>query len=158
MKSKSISGLFALTAGPTNRVKRIAYLRALAFMAACLCAVPLSAQTAPGPRAKIIFADDTSITIHGHHRDGEVRFPPVAIFAHERVIVQLRLPARFANSLLAVQTLDGGRAPDDVIIQEDGRAALAFEARTQPGVYRILLSAGDKSATLQFWVPNPANP
>jgi len=133
-------------------------LKVLVFTAICFWAGPLSAQTAPGPRARIIFADDTSVIIHGHHRNGEVRFSPVAILAGERVTVQLRLPARFANKLLAVQTLDGGRATDDVVIQGDGQAALAFEAGAQPGLYRILLSTGDNAATLQFSVPNPANP
>jgi hypothetical protein len=133
-------------------------LKALAFLAICFWAGPLSAQTAPGPKAKIIFSDDTSIIIRGHHRNDEVRFLPVAVLAGERVTVQLRLPARFANTFLAVQPLDGGRASDDVVIQADGRATLAFEAGAQPGLYRLLLVTGDKSATLQFSVPNPANP
>jgi len=133
-------------------------LKALAFLAICFSAGPLTAQTAQGPKARIIFSDETSSVIRGHHRNDEVRFSPVAVLAGERVTIQLSLPARFANTLLAVQPLDGGRASGKVVIQADGRATLAFEAGAQPGLYRLLLVTGDKSATLQFSVPNPANP
>jgi hypothetical protein len=132
-------------------------LKSLAVLAVLFHAGPLFAQ-APGPRARITFADDSSITIRGSRGDRVVKFQPVGILAGERANIQLKLPSRFANTVLAVQALDGGRVSDNVVVEPDGRADIAFEAGTQPGFYRILLSAGNKTATLQFSVANPGTP
>ena len=79
------------------------------------------------------------------------------INASPRAIERRNRP-RFANTLLAVQALDGGRVSEGVVVEPDGRADIAFEAGTQPGFYRILLSAGNKTATLRFSVANPGPP
>lgn len=163
MKNKIISrasvrSLICCTKGPAKCSRWFAYLKALAFLGVYFCAVPLPAQTEAGPRARITFADGTSVTIRGHDRNEKVRLQPVAILAGERVNIQLKLPSRFANTFMAVQALDGGLASGDVLVAADGSAAIAFQGGVQPGLYRILLSAGGKSATLQFSIPNPGTP
>ena len=116
----------------------------------------LSAQTEGGPpgmqsraSATITFADGTSMTVRSRED-----FQSIEILPRETVNIRLQLPAQFANTLVAVQALDGGLVSEDVIVAADGTAAMAFQAGAPPGLYRVLLSMRGRSATLHFTVPN----
>lgn len=143
-----------------NSVSDAGHLRrpkALALLAFCLLAVspPGQAQGLPPVSATITFANGGSITISSN--DQQV-FSPVDILPGEVPGVQLQLPPNFVNTPVGIETMDGGHTPDELQVAEDGSAAFAFQAGTQPGLYRIVLRTADSSVLLQFSVPNSGQP
>ncbi len=120
----------------------------------CIQAHLLAAPAGP-PRAgaRITFANGSFVDLRA-----DDRFQLIGVLAGETITINLQLPPSFANTLVAVQALDGGLVSGDMTIGVDGMGALAFQAGVQPGVYRILFSALGRSALLRFSVPNPANP
>jgi hypothetical protein len=132
------------------------------FPALCLAAVgmicfptgKLCAQSDSRPSATITFANGASITVRNNH----AKFRRIGVASGETINIALQLPLQFAGASLVAQALDGGIVDDQVAVAADGTTSLAFQAGVQPGLYRLLLSIGEKRATLQFWVPNPDNP
>jgi hypothetical protein len=83
----------------------------------------------------------------------------VGLSPGETVEIQLPFFIALASRPLIVQALDGGSlSKGEVVSGADGTTSFGFQVAVQPGLYRVLLSIGDKTATLQFWVPNPQNP
>lgn len=116
---------------------------------------PLASGTPPPDPtitgARITFADGETLTLRA--RD---RFRSIALFPEETITIDLQLPLAFANQPAVAQALDGGNlSAEDFVIAADGTAALAFQASPAPGRYRLLLSAGGRSVTLQFEVAQP---
>ncbi len=102
------------------------------------------------PTASILFADGRSLPIRSHGGD----FPLVIGYAGQNMIIQCRIPAAIASRLV-IQSLDGGTISTPSSVAADGTVDWQFQPGTQPGLYRILVSFGNLSATLQFWVPTP---
>lgn len=157
MKNKITSGALPpnLNCWTNRRARRFAYFKALGFLGVYLCTIPLPERAAavePRARATITFENGASIRIHS----GREQFRPIEIRPGETVQIQLQLPPGLANTLVAIQALDGGLTSGDVVIAQDGTASIAFQAGVQPGLYRVLLMAArGRSATLQFSVPTP---
>lgn len=101
------------------------------------------------PTASILFPDGRTLPIQS--RDGQ--FPLVIGYAGQTVSVQCRIPAVLLSRLV-IQPLDGGTLSASPPAA-DGTTTLQFQAGTQPGLYRIMVILGSRSATLQFWVPSP---
>jgi len=112
------------------------------------------AQASVRPALTISFADGGSVTF----RTDRDLFHPVGVFPGETTSMQLVVPKNLANTHLSIGALDGGAVTEDVIIGADGTASITFQAGTQPGLYRLLASAVGKTAMLQFWVFDAANP
>jgi hypothetical protein len=73
------------------------------------------------------------------------------------VIIQLQLADRSPESPIVVQALDGGNVGQNAV-DPDGTVSFAFQAGTQPGLYRVLVKSGGTTATLRFWVPDQQHP
>lgn len=138
-------------------VKVSPLLTGLAFLLSCN-ALPIQTAEAQSP-------DDKSTLIVSYGNGGRVRvrgrngpFPTIGIGAGERVDLRVDLPARFANVPLVVQALDGGRVSPEVFAAGVGLVQARFQAGTQPGLYRLLISGGGQSAPIHFWVANPDDP
>ncbi|MBA3488581.1 MAG: hypothetical protein H0T78_03395 [Longispora sp.] len=116
--------------------------------------VEASAQVNTRAALTISFADGASVTF----RTDRDLFYPVGVFPGETASMQLVVPPSLANTHLSIGALDGGAVTEDVIIGADGTASITFQAGTQPGLYRLLASAVGKTAMLQFWVFDAANP
>lgn len=146
MKDKNTSGVLM------PNLNCAARLRVLAILGVSLCALVLPERAMadePRARATITFETGDSVTI----QSGRRQFRPVEILPGETVQIYLQLPPGFANTLVAPQAMDGGLTSGGVVVEPDGTVAIAFQAAAQPGLYRLLLSAHDKTAMLQFWVP-----
>lgn len=117
------------------------------------CASTITAQSTASSSAAITFSEGGSINM-----TGKERFPVVAIDPGETANVALQLAGGFASARVAVQALDGGLVSSDGAIGADGSGSLVFQAGVQPGLYRILVSGGNQTATLQFWVLNNQDP
>lgn len=115
---------------------------------------PAAGSPPPDPSttgARITFANGETLTLRA--RD---RFRPIALAPSETILIELQLPAAFANKPAVAQALDGGQlSVEDFVIAADGGASLNFQVRPEPGRYRLLLSARGRSATLQFEVVQP---
>jgi hypothetical protein len=86
-------------------------------------------------------------------------FTPVSANAGDTVTVQLGFPLTLAGATLFAQPLDGGNVlADGLPIGVDGTVSMQFQLGGLPGLYRVLLNAGDQIITLQFSVPNPDEP
>lgn len=132
-------------------------LKALLVIAPCFLEGPLSGQT-PGEGlalATITFANGQSITVNSTDQQ---TFLPIDILPGEALGIELRLPPGFVNTAVGMQPMDGGFAPEEIEIAQDGSTAFAFQAGNQPGLYRIILATRNSSVLLQFIVPNPGNP
>jgi hypothetical protein len=101
------------------------------------------------PTASILFPDGRTLPMVS--QDG--KFPLVIGYAGQTVSVQCRISAALLARLI-IQPLDGGTLTT-LPPAADGTTLLQFQAGTQPGLYRILVILGDRSVTLQFWVPIP---
>ena len=108
------------------------------------------ANCAPPPRAKVTvtFANGDHVTL----RSREEGFAPVEVAAGEAVTIRAQLPRRLANAPAFIQPLDGGTIASDLAIAPDGSASLGFRVGEQPGLYRLLVSVGGRTAMLQFQV------
>ena len=127
-----------------------------ALVALSLCFVAAVRAQAPAPvLATITFADGQSATVGS---TGQQTFLPIDILPGEALGIELRLPVNFVNTPVALQPMDGGFAPEEIEIAQDGSTNFAFQAGTQPGLYRILLATRNSSVLLQFSVPNPGTP
>jgi hypothetical protein len=86
-------------------------------------------------------------------------FAPVSANAGDTVAVQLGFPLTLAGATLFAQPLDGGNVlADGLPIGVDGTVSMQFQLGALPGLYRVLLNAGDQIITLQFSIPNPEEP
>jgi len=101
------------------------------------------------PTASILFPDGRVLPILS--QSGQ--FPLVLSTAGQALTVQARVPAALLSRLV-IQALDGGTLSTSPPAA-DGTTLLQFQTGAQPGLYRILFVLGDRSATLQFWVPIP---
>lgn len=139
------------------RLPHLRHLQLLTFFALCFLAASLRGQsTAPPPvSATITFANGGSITVGSN--DQQI-FNPIDILPGEALGIALQLPSGFVNTPVGMQPMDGGFAPEEIEIAQDGSTAFVFQAGSQPGLYRILLRTLDSSVLLQFTVPNPGNP
>lgn len=117
-------------------------------------AVPISR---PSGVATIVFGDASV----ARPRAANAKFQLVKVRASESVAIALPVPPGAAGASLQAIALDGGRVAPGASIT-NGAAAIFFQAGTQPGLYRLLVSGAGPTVTLQFWVPNPertaANP
>jgi len=162
MKNKTSSRTFMrnLVSGPDALSTRFPGLwcpTALTVLGVCFLAVSLPGQAprTPPVSATITFANRGSVTMGSN--DQQI-FSPVTILPGEALSIQLQLPSRFVRTPLSIQPLDGGHAPDELLVAADGTAAFVFQSGTQPGLYRIMLAAAGTSVLLQFIVPNPGKP
>jgi hypothetical protein len=146
----SLSGDYA----SFRRFPGLWYLMVFVF---CLIALPLPGQAPqlPPVSATITFANGGSITIASN--DQQI-FSSVDILSGEAPNIQLQLPSSFVNTPVGIEPLDGGFAPDELQVAQDGSAGFVFQAGAQPGLYRIVLATAHTSVLLQFTVPNPGNP
>jgi hypothetical protein len=61
-----------------------------------------------------------------------------------------------AGATVTVRPLDGGEVIGGISVT-NGSASIAFQAGSQPGLYRVVVDGDGTTATLQFWVVNPLN-
>lgn len=92
--------------------------------------------------------------------DGHGRFPRFYIAPNAEVPVEVTLPEAQPDDAVAVQVMDGGRfeneRPSQVgRLDEQRRLAFRFRANEDRGIYRVVLSRGGQSQTLQFWAGEP---
>ena len=136
-----------------EHVKRTPLFR-LPFLVAVISGstlLPLcDAVTAPPPsvEAKITFGNGETAKLYA--RDW---FQPIAIAPGDTATIQVQLPQQLTDVPSVVQALDGGEATD-VVISPDGIASTSFHVGTEPGAYRLLLSARGRSVVLEFRVAN----
>lgn len=114
--------------------------------------MPLPATAAP-PAAEAMAATITFANGEGIKLYADDHFQPVAIAAGETVTIQAQLPPQFTNIPAVAQALDGGSATD-IVIASNGMASVSFQAGSQPGLYRLFLSARGRNVVLQFQVSN----
>ncbi len=156
----------------TKKMFSIPCLAAITFAAIYLPADYLSAQSIPpapppnlslvpptdaGPTATIAFANSASVRTHS--KGGHFRL--TGISPSETVNVRLQFPLSFASAPLLVTALDGGEVRVQrqySVIAADGTTAIRFKAGDQPGLYRVLVMAGESRSVLKFWVADPKNP
>lgn len=123
------------------------------LFAAPASALATSPADAPNGIATITFADGRSVSISS----GRERFGIVPVVSAETVRIDVRLPQSFQNAAAFVQPLDGGVA-SEIVVNPDGSASVSFQAGAEPGLYRLLLGARNKTTVLEFEVPAPAAP
>jgi hypothetical protein len=106
-----------------------------------------------GPTAAITFQDGSSLKIRGTKN-----LPLVAAEARKTVNINLRFPLSLSGTGIGAQPLDGGTIVGNPSRSADGAVSLQFQPPGQPGLYRVLVRAGEAQTTLQFWVADPENP
>jgi hypothetical protein len=129
---------------------------ALPFIVILFVGSPLSGQ-APGEVisfATITFSSGESITVGSNSQQV---FNPVNALPGEALGVELRLPPDFVNTPVGIQPMDGGFAPEDIEIDQNGATAFVFQVGNQPGLYRVVLATLNSSVLLQFSVPSTGN-
>jgi hypothetical protein len=107
-----------------------------------------------GPTAAITFQDGSSLKIRGSQKS----LPLVAAQARQTLNVQSRFPSSLGGTAIMAQPLDGGAIVGKPSIAADGTVSIQFQTASQPGLYRVLVRAGNAETTLQFWVGDPQNP
>jgi len=124
-------------------------LKTLLLSAICSLGGLLFGQTSPEglASATITFANGESVTIGSNSQE---IFNPVEVRPGEALGIELHLPPGFVNTPVGMQPMDGGFAPEEIEIAQDGSTAFVF--------YRIQLRTLDSLVLLQFSVPNPGNP
>lgn len=103
--------------------------------------------------AAITFSDGSSLKVES----ASTRFPLVAAAAGQTLNIQLRFPSSLGRAAIIPQALDGGNVSADSATAADGTASIQFQPASQPGLYRVLLKAGNLTTMLQFWVADPQN-
>jgi hypothetical protein len=104
----------------------------------------------------VLISLPTEQLVHLHSDDGQ--FSPVVASPGETVDIYLHFPAVYAGMPLLIEATDGGdvQLSDlSMSINFQGRASFQFQAAAGPGLYRILILAGDTPSMLRFQVPNP---
>jgi hypothetical protein len=113
----------------------------------------LPAQADPPALSDVItFANGQGI--RGRSTAG--RFPPVALNRLETASIKLQFAATMAGTPVIIQALDGGGlglAADSAAIALDGTTSFQFQVADQPGLYRVLVIAGQAVSMVQFEVP-----
>jgi hypothetical protein len=142
---------------PASRLIHLRFLKVLVSLALCCLAASVRAQAPVPPPvlATITFANGQSVTIGSN--DQQI-FNPVDLGASEGIGIALQLPPAFVNTPVGILPMDGGFAPEEIQVGQDGSTAFAFQAGNQPGLYRIQLLTANSSVLLQFFVPNPGTP
>jgi hypothetical protein len=155
-----------ITSGPSTRHpiswpisqarfhRRLSSLTALFALGLCFLSTSLLAQTPVGASATITLSNGASATIST--TDG--KFEAVEILPGDTASIELQLPPGFVNAPVAVQPLDGGLASEEITVAPEGTAALAFQAGSLPGLYRIFINTPAESVTLQFSVGDSGLP
>jgi hypothetical protein len=159
----------------SNSTHLLNFCRALLLVLGFLCvqALPSAAQSpaipppppnlslAPrsdlGPVVTISHANAASVRTQG--RGGHFRL--LGIGAHETVNVRLQFSPSFAGTAFFASALDGGESSasrPNSVIAADGTTSIRFKAGDQPGLYRVLIIAGEDRSLLSFWVADPKNP
>jgi hypothetical protein len=86
-------------------------------------------------------------------------FEPVPLDPFETADIKLQFPASLAGAPVSVEVLDGGQLTgigESAVLDGDGAVSFQFNVFDQPGLYRILATAGAGSVGMvQFEVPNP---
>ena len=106
---------------------------------------------APVPSATFIFHDGKS----DKHKPGSDHFERVGLKKREKVDIELQFPAELANAEFTAQSLDGAELTLNKKasrIPADGSLSLRLKVEDGPGLYRVVVTAGGASTTLQFWV------
>lgn len=110
----------------------------------------LAAQSADDKSSlTVTFADGEKVKLKS--KDGPFR--TIDLDPGETVELRLDLPARFKNTPLVMQALDGGRVSTTDFANAKGKVDTVFRVGSQPGIYRVLLSGGANRAMLRFRVP-----
>lgn len=109
-----------------------------------------------GPSATITFADAAQIQT----QSTTGRFPLVGLHPGEVIDFVMEFPASLTGNLVAAQPLDGGTIIAALIYSERNTRPrpIRFQAGDQPGLYRILITAGASRSMLHFWVADARNP
>jgi hypothetical protein len=153
-----------------NGVARVAYI--LIGLILALGFSPLEAQgrtplppvppvtdppgTELGPSATITFADATQIqtqSIGG-------RFLLIGLHPGEVIDFVMEFPASLMGNSVAAQPLDGGTIIAALLYSERNTRPrpIRFQVGGQPGLYRILITAGASRSMLHFWVADARHP
>jgi hypothetical protein len=109
-----------------------------------------------GPIATIGYAH-SSVRTRG--REGQFRL--TGIRERETVHVRLQFSPQSAGARFFTTALDGGETTvpgQNSLIASDGTTSMLFKAGDQPGLYRVLVSAGGNRSVLKFWVDDSKNP
>ena len=110
-----------------------------------------------GPVATIGHANAASVRTQG--RGGHFRL--LGIGAQETVNVRLQFAPSLAGTRFSASALDGGESSvsrPNSVIAADGTTTIHFKAGDQPGLYRVLIIAGENRSIMSFWVADPKNP
>lgn len=108
-----------------------------------------------GPKVTIIFPNAESLQDRSRGR----QYGLVGIRPNELVEIALQFSTQWAQRLLSVEALDGGRvlAKRNVVVAADGTASVRFLVGHDPGLYRLSITGAGAPALLRFWVPDPEN-
>jgi hypothetical protein len=149
-----------------NHVARYLYILFGLIFALCLPVLEVQGRTplppVPpvtdelGPSATITFADATQIQT----QSTTGRFPLVGLHPGEVIDFVMEFPASLTGNSIAAQPLDGGTIIAELIYSERNTSPrpIRFQAGDQPGLYRILITAGASRSMLHFWVADARNP
>jgi len=135
-------------------IRRLFLLTFLATLSICSTST-LHAQGAPPLVPLVLVSFVNEQPIHLHSDDG--KFAPMAANPGETADVHLHFPAVYAGTPLVIAGMDGGYVElteQSASIDSQGRASFQFQTGVDPGVYRVLIVAGDTPSLLQFSVPS----
>jgi hypothetical protein len=109
-----------------------------------------------GPRATITFADATQIQTQSVGG----RFLLIGLHPGEVIDFVMEFPASLTGNSVAAQPLDGGTIVAALLYSERNTRPrpIRFQVGDQPGLYRILITAGASRSMLHFWVADARNP
>ncbi|MEN3367884.1 MAG: hypothetical protein V7609_27 [Verrucomicrobiota bacterium] len=107
--------------------------------------------------ASISFANATEIKTRA---SSSGRFQLVGLNSREVVRIAVDFPTTLASASITAQPLDGGKivGPPRDVGKGAEAGSIRFQAGDQPGLYRVLITAGGSRSILQFWVADPNNP
>lgn len=112
-----------------------------------------------GPVVSFSFEGGGSLKTKARGKHG--RFELLEIQPHEKVEIDLQYPAALLSARVTAQSLDGGKLSlktKDSFVPSSGLVSVRFQAGDQPGLYRLLVRAGETESTLKFWVLDEKDP
>lgn len=111
--------------------------------------------TAGASSDEITFATDEKIQDYS----SAGKFAPVALNPLETTTIKLQFLPELASTPVIAQVLDGGDLggiDESATIAPDGTTSFQFQVPDQPGLYRVLVIAGQTFSMVQFEVPPQA--
>ncbi|MDQ2946122.1 MAG: hypothetical protein M3Y27_09305 [Acidobacteriota bacterium] len=142
----------------------ISLLSATLIVAVAIAQSPPGDAQPPAPApsqaatATVSYSNGASLNIRCSH---EGKSPLTAISPGETVHVQVRFASSLNSASVLAQALDGGTIlsnQQSASVAADGTVGVDFQAPSQPGMYRVALTAPGTSAILNFWVANSQSP